>query len=159
MTPSLSTADRMESRPSVLTEKRPSLTGKVPVGWRCKVIVVSSEAELTPIVVSQLHNTKKHKDELRKARRGSQPKTESPAAGSSSSPASPVLTIFFSGAKANTTEAVVSDSGAESCTEDKLRTAQVFMTGIQSAILSSTIPDVPGDSGEDIVSEVRRLSV
>ena len=34
-------------------------------------------------MVSQLHSTKKHKDELRKARRGSQPsqqKTESPAA-------------------------------------------------------------------------------
>lgn len=29
---------------------------------------------MTPIVVTQLHNTKKHKDELRKARRGSQPK-------------------------------------------------------------------------------------
>ena len=43
----------------------------------------STEAELTPIVVSQLQSTKKHKDELRKARRGSQPsqpKTESPAA-------------------------------------------------------------------------------
>ena len=51
---------------------------------------------------------------------------------------------------------VVSDSGAESCTEDKMRTAQVFMTGIQSAILSSTIPDtgVPAETGEDIVSEV-----
>ena len=49
---------------------------------------------------------------------------------------------------------VVSDSGAESCTEDKMRTAQVFMTGIQSAILSSTIPDTAGDTGEDIVSEV-----
>ena len=50
----------------------------------------------------------------------------------------------------------MSDSGAESCTEDKLRTAQVFMTGIQSAILSSTIPDtgVPAETGEDIVSEV-----
>ena len=49
------------------------------------------------------------------------------------------------------------DSGAESCTEDKLRTAQVFMTGIQSAILSSTSPDTGGgqaDTGEDIVSEV-----
>ena len=44
----------------------------------------STEAELTPIVVSQLQSTKKHKDELRKARRGSQPasqpKTETPAA-------------------------------------------------------------------------------
>ena len=51
---------------------------------------------------------------------------------------------------------VVSDSGVESCTEDKMRTAQVFMTGIQSAILSSTIPDtgVPAETGEDIVSEV-----
>ena len=48
---------------------------------------------------------------------------------------------------------VVSDSGAESCTEDKLRTAQVFMTGIQSAILSSTSPDT-AETGEDIVSEV-----
>ena len=48
---------------------------------------------------------------------------------------------------------MVSDSGAESCTEDKLRTAQVFMTGIQSAILSSTSPDT-AETGEDIVSEV-----
>ena len=56
--------------------------------------------------------------------------------------------------KAKTSEAVVSDSGAESCNEDKLRTAQAFMTGIQSAILSSTIPDTAGDTGEDIVSEV-----
>ena len=53
----------------------------------------------------------------------------------------------------------MSDSGAESCNEDKLRTAQAFMTGIQSAILSSTIPDTAGDTGEDIVSEVRRVSV
>ena len=71
------------------------------------------------------------------------------------------LISFSSGRPARTTtdppeSSVVSDSGAESCTEDKLRTAQVFMTGIQSAILSSTIPDtgVPAETGEDIVSEV-----
>ena len=54
------------------------------------------------------------------------------------------------------------DSGAESCTEDKLRTAQVFMTGIQSAILSSTSPDTGGgqaDTGEDIVSEVNNIII
>ena len=68
----------------VLTEKRPSLTGWS--GWLTVVVInitLSPEAELTPIVVSQLQNTKKHKDELRKARRGSQPKTESPAAAGS----------------------------------------------------------------------------
>ena len=67
------------------------------------------------------------------------------------------MILLLSGRPARTSDpAVVSDSGAESCTEDKLRTAQVFMTGIQSAILSSTIPDtgVPADTGEDIVSEV-----
>ena len=44
----------------MLNEKRPSIT----------------EAELTPIVLTQLHHTKKHKDEQRKARRGSHPKPE-----------------------------------------------------------------------------------
>ena len=39
-----------------------------------------TEAELTPIVVTQLSNTKKHKDELRKARRGSAPKQADVAA-------------------------------------------------------------------------------
>ena len=84
MTPSLSSADKMETTPTVLTEKRPSLTGRT--GGECVVInvLLCPEAELTPIVVSQLHNTKKHKDELRKARRGSQPKTESPAASGGS---------------------------------------------------------------------------
>lgn len=93
------------------TSKRPSIT----------------EAELTPIVVSQLHNTKKHKDEQRRARRGS-------AAGRHGSPAPAA--------------AVVSDSGAESCSEEaRLRTAEVFMTGIQSALQPQ----------EDIVSEVESV--
>ena len=35
---------------------------------------------MTPIVVTQLSNTKKHKDELRKARRGSAPKQADVAA-------------------------------------------------------------------------------
>ena len=56
---------------------------------------------------------------------------------------------------------VVSDSGAESCSEEaRRRTAEAFMTGIMSSITGPALPS-PGlgsgdqeTEGEDIVSEV-----
>merc|ERR1711973_424261 len=137
--------DKMETKhspntinPKLLTEKRPSIT----------------EAELTPIVVTQLHNTKKHKDELRKARRGSQPKqTDVSAIGQGN------------GKSKQTNEKnvpdVVSDSGAESCSEEtKRKTAEAFMTGIMSSIPRvGTDNDNTNQDGEseDIVSEVENV--
>jgi hypothetical protein len=106
---------------------------------------------LTPIVLNQLQNTKKHKDELRKARRGSHPKPE-------------LQTPEKSAAATD----LISDSGAESCSEEaRIKTAEAFMTGIHSA-LSATLPDlnvrvsegqgeeVEGGS-EDIVTEVENV--
>merc|ERR1712089_8013 len=115
-------SDTMDKAKMNLVEKRPSIT----------------EKELTPIVLNQLQNTKKHKDELRKARRGSAPKPEVPP------PAD-----------------LVSDSGAESCCEEvRIQTAEAFMTGIQTA-LTASIPDLrtegqsEDEAGtEDIVTEV-----
>eukprot|EP00092_Neocalanus_flemingeri_P000850 GFUD01000907.1.p1 GENE.GFUD01000907.1~~GFUD01000907.1.p1 ORF type:complete len:3255 (-),score=789.69 GFUD01000907.1:272-10036(-) len=118
----------------ILTEKRPSIT----------------EKELTPIVLNQLQSTKKHKDELRKARRGSHPKTE-----------------LQPPEKSAATD-IVSDSGAESCSEEaRIKTAEAFMTGIHSA-LSASIPDLNGrvsegqgkeveGASEDIVTEVENV--
>ena len=63
---------------------------------------------------------------------------------------------------------MISDSGAESCSEEaRIKTAEAFMTGIHSA-LSATIPDLSArvsegqgqeaDGGsEDIVTEVENV--
>ena len=91
-----------------LTEKRPSITAE----------------ELTPIVLNQLQTTSKMKEESRKLRRGSRSST-------SSTPASIVID------KPVNAIANQLDSGSESCGEEaRLRTAEAFMSGIQSAIQS-----------------------
>ena len=113
---------------------------------------------MTPIVVTQLHNTKKHKDELRKARRGSQPKaSDVTSAGVVSCQlfcCHLMIVFLFLGAGAKND--VVSDSGAESCSEDsRRRTAEAFMTGIISSIPSQEQSEDKAGSQEDIVSEVR----
>ena len=62
-------------------------------------------------------------------------------------------------AGAGSSQEVVSDSGAESCSEEaRRRTAEAFMTGIMSSITGpAALPSPGGDQeteGEDIVSEV-----
>ena len=64
-------------------------------------------------------------------------------------------------AGAGSSQEVVSDSGAESCSEEaRRRTAEAFMTGIMSSITGPALPSPghPGGDqeteGEDIVSEV-----
>jgi hypothetical protein len=137
----------------LLSEKRPSIT----------------EKELTPIVLNQLQNTKKHKDELRKARRGSHPKPELQTPGKpGKQPFVPNPLILFLHSEISAATDLISDSGAESCSEEaRIKTAEAFMTGIHSA-LSATLPDlnvrvsegqgkeVEGAS-EDIVTEVENV--
>ena len=65
-------------------------------------------------------------------------------------------------AGAGSSQEVVSDSGAESCSEEaRRRTAEAFMTGIMSSITGPAALPSPGlgsgdqeTEGEDIVSEV-----
>ena len=86
------------------------------------------------------------------------------ASQAKTAPLSCVLIVFLNSEKSAATD-LVSDSGAESCSEEaRIKTAEAFMTGIHSA-LSASIPDlngrvsegqgeeVEGDS-EDIVTEV-----
>ena len=59
----------------------------------------------------------------------------------------------------SSSQEVVSDSGAESCSEEaRRRTAEAFMTGIMSSITGPASLPSPGggaqEEGEDIVSEV-----
>ena len=100
-----------------LTEKRPSITAE----------------ELTPIVLSQLQTTSKMKEESRKLRRGSR-------SSNSSTPASlggPQFDRQNSGSRSGQlTQQSALNSGSESeCGEEsRVRTAEAFMSGIQSAI-------------------------
>ena len=123
---------------------------------------------MTPIVVTQLHNTKKHKDELRKARRGSQPKQADVAGvGNIDTLDDNLATVSHTnnaGKKLETknSQDVVSDSGAESCSEEARRkTAEAFMTGIISSIPGAGVVDHDQSQSsqtggqEDIVSEVK----
>ena len=73
------------------------------------------------------------------------------------------LLAALTGSTAGTgsSQEVVSDSGAESCSEEaRRRTAEAFMTGIMSSITGPALPSPghPGGDqeteGEDIVSEV-----
>ena len=59
-------------------------------------------------------------------------------------------------AGAGSSQEVVSDSGAESCSEEaRRRTAEAFMTGIMSSITGPALPSPDQETeGEDIVSEV-----
>ena len=99
------------STPLSLTEKRPSITAE----------------ELTPIVLNQLQTTSKLKEENRKLRRGSR-------SSASSTPASIPGSSLDRPLSAAKLQASI-DSGSESCGEEsRLRTAEAFMSGIQSAI-------------------------
>lgn len=105
-------------------EKRPSL----------------SEKELTPIVVNQLQTTKRQKDDARKLRRGSHPKAE----GNNSAVEAAVTVEAYPG--------FVSDSGAESCGEDRMKTAEEFITGISSAL-----DEVEVGEESDLIDEVESV--
>merc|ERR1711935_1045045 len=103
-----------------LTEKRPSITAE----------------ELTPIVLSQLQTTSKMKEESRKLRRGSR-------SSNSRTPASLGGTAQFDRQNSDSrsgqlTQQSALNSGSESeCGEEsRVRTAEAFMSGIQSAIQS-----------------------
>lgn len=119
-------------------------------------------------MVTQLSNTKKHKDELRKARRGSAPKQADVAAAGERRRKNMMTRKYYCNncpggnrRQESRTQEVVSDSGAESCNEEtRRRTAEAFMTGIMSSIPGTEAArPVPGQEGaspqEDIVSEVR----
>lgn len=97
-----------------LTEKRPSITAE----------------ELTPIVLSQLQTTSKLKEENRRLRRGSRSNSNSSTPHSSDHPL-----LQRQGSSGRQSSNHVIDSGSESCGEEaRIRTAEAFMSGIQSAI-------------------------
>lgn len=118
-----------------LTEKRPSITAE----------------ELTPIVLSQLQTTSKMKEENRKLRRGSR-------SSNSSTPASTIgaASERQSSGSRQQQPLIHMDSGSESCGEEaRIRTAEAFMSGIQSAIQSDG-QSLSGAAGlsEELVGEV-----
>ena len=118
-----------------LTEKRPSITAE----------------ELTPIVLSQLQTTSKLKEENRRLRRGSRSNSNSSTPHSAEHPL-----LQRQGSSGRQSSNHVIDSGSESCGEEaRIRTAEAFMSGIQSAIHS----EAGGSSGttglsEELVGEV-----
>ena len=123
-----------------LTEKRPSITAE----------------ELTPIVLNQLQTTSKMKEESRKLRRGSR-------SSNSSTPASLGGTAQFdrqnSGSRSgqlNQQSALNSGSESECGEESRVRTAEAFMSGIQSAIQSEVDPGAGEAAGlsAELVGEV-----
>ncbi len=125
-----------------LAEKRPSITAE----------------ELTPIVLSQLQTTSKLKEESRKLRRGSR-------SSNNSTPAS-TAGDNRSGSRGSLGQAVsnshlqIVDSGSESCGEEaRLRTAEAFMSGIQSAIQSDGGQSLAGADGlsAELVGEVNSV--
>ena len=118
-----------QQRKMNLAEKRPSITAE----------------ELTPIVLNQLQTTSKLKEENRRLRRGSRSNSNSstPAIldhpllqrsqGSSGRQSAIAGSGGSSGSSIGTNH--VNDSGSESCGEEaRIRTAEAFMSGIQSAI-------------------------
>jgi hypothetical protein len=124
-----------------LMEKRPSITAE----------------ELTPIVLSQLQTTSKLKEETRKLRRGSR-------SSNSSTPAStvPDTTVLNPSRQSSNGHQSIIDSGSESCGEEaRIRTAEAFMSGIQSAIHSTNTSTADGQPpqgatslSEELVGEV-----
>ena len=121
-----------------LAEKRPSITAE----------------ELTPIVLNQLQTTSKLKEESRKLRRGSRSSNSSTPA-STGAAVGPLLdqAIPSNGSLVGNQNY---ESGSESCGEEaRIRTAEAFMSGIQSAIQidGQTLNNAPGLSAE-LVGEV-----
>ena len=127
----------MEKRAGLsLTEKRPSISAE----------------ELTPIVLSQLQTTSKLKEENRKLRRGSR-------SSNSSTPASAV-----GGERPNSGGSRLGqppnhlDSGSESCGEEaRIRTAEAFMSGIQSSIQSDVGQSQAAGLSAELVGEVNSV--
>eukprot|EP00093_Oithona_nana_P001773 01773.XXX_148_9859_1 [CDS] Oithona nana genome sequencing. len=122
----------MQKNSLSLTEKRPSITAE----------------ELTPIVLNQLQTTSKLKEENRKLRRGSR-------SSNSSTPASTSDRQVSTGSRQSVQNhgGVVIDSGSESCGEEaRLRTAEAFMSGIQSAIKAE--PQSQAELSAELVGEV-----
>ena len=122
-----------------LTEKRPSITAE----------------ELTPIVLSQLQNASKLKEESRKLRRGSRSSNSSTPASLGGIPGQ--FDRQNSGSRgSNTQQSAVINSGSESeCGEEaRVRTAEAFMSGIQSAIQSEVDPGEEGGLSAELVGEV-----
>ena len=118
-----------QQRKMNLTEKRPSITAE----------------ELTPIVLNQLQTTSKLKEENRRLRRGSRSNSNSstPAISDhhmlqrqgSSGRQSTIAHGSGGGSSIGSNSNHVNDSGSESCGEEaRIRTAEAFMSGIQSAI-------------------------
>ena len=119
-----------QQRKMNLTEKRPSITAE----------------ELTPIVLNQLQTTSKLKEENRRLRRGSRSNSNSSTPASSDHPmlqrqgsSGRQSTIAHGsgggGSSIGSNSNHVNDSGSESCGEEaRIRTAEAFMSGIQSAI-------------------------
>ena len=120
---------QQQQRKMNLTEKRPSITAE----------------ELTPIVLNQLQTTSKLKEENRRLRRGSRSNSNSstPAISDhhmlqrqgSSGRQSTIAHGSGGGSSIGSNSNHVNDSGSESCGEEaRIRTAEAFMSGIQSAI-------------------------
>ena len=121
--------EQQQQRKMNLTEKRPSITAE----------------ELTPIVLNQLQTTSKLKEENRRLRRGSRSNSNSstPAISDhhmlqrqgSSGRQSTIAHGSGGGSSIGSNSNHVNDSGSESCGEEaRIRTAEAFMSGIQSAI-------------------------
>ena len=120
------------------SEKRPSITAE----------------ELTPIVFNQLQSTSKWKEETRKLRRGSR----------SSNSSTPASVHAHQETGSNIQEKghhhrLAFDSGSESCGEEaRIRTAEAFMSGIQSAISLDgghcATPQGHGGLSAELVGEV-----
>ena len=117
-----------QQRKMNLTEKRPSITAE----------------ELTPIVLNQLQTTSKLKEENRRLRRGSRSNSNSSTPAISdhhmlqrqgSSGRQSTIAHGSGGSSIGSNSNHVNDSGSESCGEEaRIRTAEAFMSGIQSAI-------------------------
>ena len=87
-----------------------------------------SHEELTPIVLSQLQTASKQKEESRKHKRGSNHGNNQRQQQQ----------------QQQQSQAVVVDSGSESCGEEtRMRTAEAFMSGIQSALQDVSSSDAP----------------
>ena len=142
-----------QQRKMNLTEKRPSITAE----------------ELTPIVLNQLQTTSKLKEENRRLRRGSRSNSNSSTPASSDHPmlqrqgsSGRQSTIAGSGGGVGSSIGTnhVNDSGSESCGEEaRIRTAEAFMSGIQSAIQhneagGSMICGTEAGLSEELVGEV-----
>ena len=120
-----------------LSEKRPSITAE----------------ELTPIVLSQLQTTSKMKEENRKLRRGSRSSNSSTPASFAGSQFDRQTSCSRTGQQSAQQSAINSGSESECGEEARVRTAEAFMSGIQSAI-QSEVDIGAGESGAGLSAEL-----